>query len=164
VTSKYLWRVALICVLSVALSTNAEADQLKTNADHALAGIIAGVAGVAVVSIVVIHETTKKRTITGCINSVENGMTMTDEKDKRVYTLSGDRTGVKPGERMTLQGKKFKPNDGKSLFWETDKITEDFGVCQPGPSTAPSPVSGSSPVIRSQKEGIPLPTSIGGRG
>ena len=58
-------------------------------------------------------------------------MSVTDEKDKRLYALSGDTAGVKPGERMTLRGKKFKSNEGKPPFWETKKIVKDFGVCQP---------------------------------
>ncbi len=58
-------------------------------------------------------------------------MSVTDDKDKRLYALSGNTAGIKPGDRMTLQGKKIKPKDGKVLVWETKKISKDFGVCQP---------------------------------
>ena len=81
--------------------------------------------------VVVIHELSKKRTLTGCANSGENAMTIRDEKDKRVYMLSGNTAGIKPGDRMTLQGKKIKPNGSNTLTWETKKITKDFGACQP---------------------------------
>ena len=81
---------------------------------------------------VVIHESSKKRSITGCVTPEENGMNVTDEKDKRSYALSGDTADIKPGDRMTLQGKKIKPKDaGKPLLWETKTISRDFGVCQP---------------------------------
>jgi hypothetical protein len=130
-TSKYLWRVALIAILSVALSSNVEADQLKTDADKFLALAIVGAAAIVVVIVLVVHESAKKRSITGCVNTAQNGMTVTDEKDKHVYMLSGDTSGAKPGERMTLQGKKFKPSGSNPLMWETKKITKDFGVCQP---------------------------------
>ena len=96
-----------------------------------LAGIIAGVVvGVVVVVVLVVHYS-KKRTITGCVSSGPDGMTVTNEGDKQVYTLSGDTGGVKPGERMKLQGSKLKANTGKPLIWDTKKISKDFGVCQP---------------------------------
>jgi hypothetical protein len=132
VTSKYLGRVAMIGVLSVALSTNAAAaDQLQKDVNRGIVLVIVGVAVVLVVAVVVIHESRKKRTITGCVNSAETGLSVTDEKDKRVYALSGDTAGVKPSERVSLQGTAIKPNAGKPLAWETKKIIKDFGTCQP---------------------------------
>lgn len=130
-TSTYLWRVALVGILCVALSTSAAADQLQTTADRGLALAIVGVAAVVVVVILVVHNSNQKRTITGCVNTAQNGMTVTDEKDKRVYTLSGGTTGVKPGERMTLHLRKIKTKGSDALTWETKKVTKDFGVCQP---------------------------------
>ena len=58
-------------------------------------------------------------------------MTVTDEKDKQSYSLFGNTTNVKPGDRMRLQGKnaRSKGND-KTPMWETSKVTKDFGVCQ----------------------------------
>jgi len=87
---------------------------------------------VVIVTVVIIHKSSEKRTITGCVNSGENGMSVTDDKNKRLYTLSGNTAGVKPGDRMTLQGKKIKRQDaGKTLVWETKTISKDLGVCQP---------------------------------
>ena len=61
-----------------------------------------------------------------------NGMSVTDEKDKRSYALSGDTTDVKAGDRVTLQGKRIKAKDaGKAVAWETKAISKDFGACQP---------------------------------
>jgi hypothetical protein len=131
VTLKYVWRVVLIGALCAAISTKAEADQLQKTADTVLALAIVGTAALVTVVVVVIHNSNQKRTITGCVNTAQKGMTVTDEKDKKVYTLSGDTTGVKPGERMTLHLKKIKAKEGDTLMWETKKITKDFGVCQP---------------------------------
>jgi hypothetical protein len=59
-------------------------------------------------------------------------MNVTDDKDKRLYALSGNTAGIKPGDRMTLQGKRTKPKDaGKTLGWETKLVAKDLGVCQP---------------------------------
>jgi hypothetical protein len=77
---------------------------------------------------VAIHYS-KKRTITGCVNSGGNGMTVTDEKDKEIYALSGDTTGIKPGDRMRLQGKRVKSSGPhKPLEWEARKVAKDFSV------------------------------------
>lgn len=129
-TLRHLIRVALIAILSLALSSNAAADTLKSNVDHALAGAIAVVAVIVVVTVILIQQASSNRTITGCVSSAQNGMTVINEKDKRVYTLSGDTTGVKPGDRMTLHLKKIKTKGSDTLTWETKKVTKDFGVCQ----------------------------------
>jgi hypothetical protein len=134
VTLKYLGRGVLIIALSVALSMGAEAQTSQTGnldftKDKWLIGL--GAAAVVIVTVVLIHHS-KNRTITGCVSSAKNGMSVTDDKDKRLYSLTGNMGGIKPGDRMTLQGKKIKPKDAnKTLVWETKKINKDFGVCQP---------------------------------
>jgi hypothetical protein len=57
------------------------------------------------------------------------GLSLTDEKDKRVYALSGDPVGVKPGDRMTLEGK--RKQSGATLVFEAHSVTKDFGACLP---------------------------------
>jgi hypothetical protein len=151
-TSRHLWCGVLIVALGVALPTGAEAQtsQIGDPIHHAtecttwaclnsaldftkykwLIGV--GVAVVVVVTVVIIHKSSGKRTITGCVSTGENGMSLTDDKDKRLYALSGDTAGIKPGDRMTLQVKKIKLKDpGKTMVWETRKIKKDLGVCQP---------------------------------
>ena len=115
--------------LWVALSPSAEAQD-KIVSNGTIVGVIVGV--VAAVAYVAIHESSKKRSITGCVIPADNGMSMTDEKDNRSYPLSGNTGDIKPGDRMTLQGKKIKQKDtGKPVLWETRAISKDFGVCQP---------------------------------
>ena len=133
-TSKYLWCGVLMVALSVALSPISEAQTGggKIVSNGTIAGVIVGVvAAVAIVAFVIIHESTKKRSITGCVIPAEHGMSLTDEKDKRSYVLSGNTGDIQPGDRMTLQGKKIKPRAGKQIVWETKAISKDFGVCQP---------------------------------
>ncbi len=122
----------LIVALSFVLCIPVEAQNSgKIVSNGTIAGIIVGVvAGVAVVAIVAIHYS-KERAITGCVNSGANGMTVTDEKNKQIYALSGDTTNIKPGDRMRLQGKKAKSKGpDKTLVWEAREVTKDFGVCQ----------------------------------
>jgi hypothetical protein len=56
-------------------------------------------------------------------------MTLIDDGDKRLYALSGNTAGINPGERLRLQGRKTK--NGKTLEWETRKVSAELGVCQP---------------------------------
>jgi hypothetical protein len=59
-------------------------------------------------------------------------LTVTDEKDKQAYALSGDTTAIKSGNRMKLQGKKVKSTGtSQPLTWQAKKVAKDFGVCQP---------------------------------
>lgn len=133
-SEKCLWRGVPIVVLCLALAAPARAQSGGKigPSNGTIVGAIVGVAAaVAVVIVVAIHYS-KKRTITGCVNSAGSGMTVTDDKDKQIYALSGNTTGIKPGDRMRLQGKKVKSNGAdKTLVWEAKAATKDFGVCQP---------------------------------
>ena len=72
-------------------SAEAQTGSSKIVSNGTIVGVIVGVvAAVVVVTYVVIHESSKKRTITGCVIPGENGMSVTDEKDKRSYALSGN--------------------------------------------------------------------------
>jgi hypothetical protein len=75
-TSKYVSGV-LIIALGAALSTPARADSLKSRGNDIVIGIVAALAGVVVVVLVAVHYS-KKRAITGCVVSRENGLSVTD--------------------------------------------------------------------------------------
>ncbi len=129
--SRDLWRWVLIVALSAVLIRPARADKLRTEGEEIVIGIVAVSAALVVATVLIIHYS-KKRTITGCVSSGETGMTVSDEKDKQIYALSGNTVGIKPGDRMKLQGKKVKPKSpDKTLVWETREVNRDFGLCQP---------------------------------
>lgn len=131
-TSKCLSGV-LIIALGFALCMPARASSGTIGASNGeIAGVIVGVAaGVAVVIIVAVHYS-KKRSITGCVVSNGNGMSITDEKDKQIYALSGSTTAVKPGDRLKVKGRKAKhTGSDTSPVWDVAEVSKDFGVCQP---------------------------------
>ena len=133
--SKYvsgLLILALSFALCMPLQAQSSGSSGKIVSNGTIAGAIVGIAaGVAVIVIVAIHYS-KKRSITGCVNSGSDGMTVADEKDRQVYTLSGDTSSIKSGDRMTLQGKRPKSTgSAKPLTWEVRKVAKDFGVCRP---------------------------------
>ena len=130
-TQRAAWRGVLIVVLSVGLAKPSEARGYPSGGGI-VAAIVAAASGVVIVAFVLIHESSKKRTITGCVESEGIEMTVTDEKDKRTYKLSGNIASIKPGDRMKLQGKKAKAKgDNKALIWETRAVAKDFGACHP---------------------------------
>lgn len=128
------WQGLLILLLCWALATPARAQSggEKIVSNGTIVGVIVGVvAAVAVLAIVAIHYS-KKRTITGCVSLEGSGLTITDEKDNQPYTLTGNTGGIKPGDRMKVQGKKVESKgSNKNLVWETKAVSKDFGVCHP---------------------------------
>jgi hypothetical protein len=59
-------------------------------------------------------------------------MTITDQEDKKVYLLSGETTGIRPGDRMKLRGRRVRlAGPDKTRLWEAKEVLKDFGVCQP---------------------------------
>jgi hypothetical protein len=140
---KSVWRSVLIAVLTVAFATQGLADQPRLAVRPDLLSsssggfqkirdeVVAGIVVVAVVVTVVVIVLVKHRPqrVTGCIASGANGMSVTDEKDKRSYALSGNMAGVKAGYRMTLEGR--RKHAGQVLAFETHKVDRDFGACRP---------------------------------
>ena len=128
--SHNFWRCLLIAVLAAALVTPSRAESLNAAGDQIITGIVVVSAALAVlVTLLILHQKHKTSTITGCVRSSANGMSLTDEKDQRTYALSGDPVGVKAGDRMTFQGKRKKANN--TLVFEAQSVTKDFGACTP---------------------------------
>jgi hypothetical protein len=84
---------------------------------------------VGAVTGVVLYLALHKTYITGCTQSANDASSMTDEQDKRNYTLVNEGSGLKAGERVKLQGKKKKDKQGNRSFRVT-KIKHDYGPCQ----------------------------------
>jgi hypothetical protein len=94
-------------------------------------GIIAGVAvGIGVAGYLIYRGTHKRVSIQGCVTSDENGLRLSNEKDKKTYTLAGDSGTLQSGQRVALSGKKTKDSTGKLIF-QVQKLARDFGACQP---------------------------------
>jgi hypothetical protein len=129
--SRFLSKV-LIIALTLALTAPSGAKDLQSTAGEAAVGIGVAAAAVVVVVIIVAVHYSKKRSVTGCIASAVNGMTITDENGKRIYALSGNTLGIKSGERMKLNGQKLKSQgQEKTLGWEATRVNKDFGACRP---------------------------------
>ena len=128
-TQKYLWCGILIASLVVGLVTPARA----VNPEGVLIIIAATTAAAAIaafVTVATIHHRRNKIVVIGCVIAGDNGMTVTDEEDKKTYLLSGSMTGIKPGDRMKLEGKRAKAKGpDKTRVWETKQVIKNFGDC-----------------------------------
>jgi hypothetical protein len=123
--------VVLVVALTVSFATPARAESLQTAGKQIVAGIvIVSVAVGAGIALLIVHEKRKKSAITGCVISGASGLSVTDEKDKRTYALTGNPAGVKPGDRMALEGRRRKGN-ADTLVFEAHSVIRDFGACQP---------------------------------
>jgi hypothetical protein len=123
-------RALLTVVLCAALAAPARAESFQTAGHQIVAGIVVVSAAVAVlVTVLIVHYKHKKTTITGCVAPGASGLSLTDEKDQRLYAVSGDPVGIKAGDRMTLEGKS-KQSD-RTLVFEAHSVTKDFGACRP---------------------------------
>jgi hypothetical protein len=121
-----LGRAVLVVVLSAALVAPARAETFQTAGDQVIAGVVVVSVGLGLlVTFLILHHKHRTTAITGCVKSGANGMSMTDEKDQRRYSVSGDPVGIKPGNRMTLEGKR------KQSVFQAQAVTKDYGVCQP---------------------------------
>jgi hypothetical protein len=130
-TPKYLWCGILIVSFVASFAMPARA----LNSEGLVITIAATTAAVTIAAFVTIsalHHHRKKIVVTGCIIAGDNGMMVTDEEDGKSYLLSGNVIGVKPGDRMKLEGKRAKSKSpDKTRAWETKQVIKDFGVCQP---------------------------------
>lgn len=122
------WRVVLIAILTFALARSGQAETIDAARDQLVTGIVVVSAAIGVgVTLLVIHERHKMTRISGCVVSGANGMTVMDDKDKRTYALSGDPAGVKPGDRMTFEGKRKTANN--MPVFVARRVMQDLGTC-----------------------------------
>ena len=126
---KYIRRVALVAILCLLLPTPARANY-QAAGDAIIVGIVVVSAAIAVlVTVLILHHKGPKSEITGCVSSGTNGLSLTDEIDRRTYILSGDTAAVKTGDRVTLEGK--RKTKGDTFIFQAQKVNRDFGACHP---------------------------------
>jgi hypothetical protein len=117
--------VALLAVFSFSASAQTDWGRIGGPSGAQVAGAAVG-AG-AVIGIV-LYLTLHRPSITGCIRAVDSTYTITDQNGQLSYTIVNAATGLKPGERVKLQGKKKKDKSG-NLTFRMNKIKHDYGPC-----------------------------------
>lgn len=96
----------------------------KASTGIAIGAAAAAGAGIAYL---VLHN---RPAVTGCVQTSGEGSKLTDEKDRKTYTLLADNNIVfSPGERVSLKGKKTK-DSSDSLTFHATRMVKDYGPCR----------------------------------
>ncbi|PYU35458.1 MAG: hypothetical protein DMG31_03970 [Acidobacteria bacterium] len=88
-------------------------------------GVGAAAAGVGAVYLLT-HRASK---VTGCVETADDGLHLTDDKTKRTLALVPGTADIKAGERVELKGKIKKNTAGDQSFL-VKTVAKDFGACR----------------------------------
>ena len=106
-------------------------------------GAAAG-AAVAIVLLVRHHRHAENNTqtqayVTGCTQSIPNGISLTSEKDNQTYSILSNDNSLKAGERVTLKGSVVSSDGSASPSFQVLSMVKDFGSCgETSASSSPS--------------------------
>lgn len=88
-------------------------------------GVGAAAAGVGAVYLLT-HRASK---VTGCVETADDGLHLTDDKTKRTLALVPGAADIKAGERVELKGK-IKKNTAGDQSFVVKTVAKDFGACR----------------------------------
>jgi hypothetical protein len=98
-------------------------------------GAAAG-AAVAVVLLVRHHHHTSSQAqaqtqtyVTGCTQSVQDKISLTNEKDNQTYSIATDSKSLKAGERMALKGVVVPTEGSGNPVFQVQSLIKDYGAC-----------------------------------
>ena len=113
-------------------------------------GIGVGAAAGAAVGIALLvrhhhHAANKTETyVTGCTQSIQDGISLTNEKDNQTYSIMSGSDSLKAGERMTLKGVVVAADGSGNPKFQMQSLIKDYGTCgPPSASTWLPPISRS---------------------
>ncbi len=95
-------------------------------------------AAIAVGTIVLVEVHKSHHTIKGCVTAGPGGIEVQNERDKKIYALTGITANVKVGDIVQVQGnrnKDQKDSRGNGDF-AVAKISRDYGPCRAATSTS----------------------------
>jgi hypothetical protein len=109
-------KIVLIVVFLAVFSVSASTDWSRIGGGPSGAQVAGAAVGAGAVIGIVLYLTLHRPSITGCIRSADSTYTITDQNSQLSYTVVNAATGLKPGERVKLQGKKKKDKSGNLTF------------------------------------------------
>lgn len=96
-------------------------------------GVGAAAAGVGAIYFLT-HRSSK---VTGCVETADDGLRLTDDKSKRSLTIVPGAANVTAGERVELKGKIKKNSAGDQSFL-VKSVAKDFGQCRTQANVGPA--------------------------
>ena len=111
-------------------------------------GAAAG-AAVAIVLLVRHHRHAENNTqtqayVTGCTQSIPNGISLTSEKDNQTYSILSNDNSLKAGERVTLKGSVVSSDGSANPSFQVTSMIKNFGTCGETSASNSSSLSSSS--------------------
>ena len=88
------------------------------------AGVGAAGAGAGILYLTLRH----RNSLTGCIQGSGAALRLVDDKTHQSFSLLSGSTDLKSGERVELQGKRTKGEEGTQSF-QVSKIVKNLGAC-----------------------------------
>jgi len=98
-------------------------------------GIGVGAAAGAAVGIALLvrhhhHAAEKTQTyVTGCTQSVQGGISLTNEKDNQTYSIVSGNNSIKAGERMAVKGVVVAADGSGNPKFQIQSLIKDYGAC-----------------------------------
>jgi hypothetical protein len=100
-------------------------------------GIGVGAAAGATVAVILLvrhhhHSSTHAQTqtyVTGCTQSIQDGVSLTNEKDHQTYSLTTDSKSLKTGERVALKGVIVPTEGSGNPVFHAQSLIKDYGTC-----------------------------------
>jgi hypothetical protein len=99
-------------------------------------GIGAGAAAGAAVGIVLLvrhrhhsAEKTQETYVTGCTQSIPDGINLTNEKDNQTYSIVSNSKSLKAGERITLKGVVVTTDGPGNPAFQLRSVVKNYGAC-----------------------------------
>jgi hypothetical protein len=89
-------------------------------------GIGVGAAAAGVVAVYLMTHRASK--VTGCVETADDGLRLTDDKSKRTLALVPGAADIKSGERVELKGK-IKKNAAGDQSFLVKTVAKDLGQC-----------------------------------
>jgi hypothetical protein len=96
-----------------------------------------GVGAAAVGAGAIYFMTHRASKITGCVESANDGLHLTDDKTKKTLSLVPGGANVTSGERVELKGKVKKNSAGDQSFL-VKSVAKDFGQCRTQATIGPA--------------------------
>ena len=96
-------------------------------------GVGAAAAGAGAIYLMT-HRSSK---ITGCVESADDGLHLTDSNTKKTLSIVPGAANVKSGERVELKGK-IKKNSASDQSFIVKSVAKDLGQCRTQANSGPA--------------------------
>ncbi len=129
----------LLCAANSTSGCNSSSSHIgPTTGEVVCAGV--GIAAAVVGTVVLVEVNKSHHTIKGCVTVAPGGLEVQNEKDNKIYALTGVTANVKPGDIIQVHGSKEKgeKDSAGNQDFRVEKMSRDYGPGTVGPALTPA--------------------------